>query len=251
MSRNGVDWRLVVGPAIVFGLWFLLKKFFLLNDIFLPSIGKTFSEIGTIFTQDGLADLVMTLYRVIASVGIALLLAVPSGLILGYHTSLYRQLEIVIDFFRSVPATAFFPLFILAFGIGNTSIIALSSFVCFWMILVNSIYGVWNCPKTRIKIAKSLGAGTYFLFNRIIVFDALPQILIGLRLSLSLSLVIVIVSEMLMGTKYGLGRIVYEGYATYQYARLYGGILLIGTIGYLINKITVSMERHLVHWIGH
>jgi len=251
MSRSGIDWHLMVGPAIVFGIWFFLKRFFLVNDIFLPSIEKTFGAIGTIFTQDGWADSVMTLYRVIISTGLALLLAIPLGLILGYYASLYRQFEIIIDFFRSVPATAFFPLFILVFGIGNTSIIALSSFVCFWVILVNSIYGVWNCPKTRMKIAKSLGAGTYFLFSRIIFFDALPQILVGLRLSFSLALIIVIVSEMLMGTKYGLGRIVYESYATYQYARLYGGILLIGTIGYGINKITVGTERHLLHWIGH
>lgn len=251
MNRKGIDFRPIVGPIIFFILWFSLKKFFLPNDIFLPSLGKTFNAIGMIVIQNGWSDSIMTLYRVTISTVIALSLAVPFGLILGYYSSLYRQYEIIIDFFRSVPATAFFPLFILAFGIGNTSIIALSSFVCFWVILINSIYGVWNCPKTRIKIVKSLGANIYFLFSRIIFFDALPQIMIGLRLSISLALVIVIVSEMLMGTKYGLGRIIYESYATYQYARLYGGILLIGTIGYGVNKLIVGMERRLIHWIGH
>lgn len=245
------DWQPLFGPLIIILVWALIKRFKIVDDIFLPPLDKTFIAIGYIFSQEGLVDVFMTLYRTIASTTMACLIAVPLGLLLGHFTSLYRKFEVIIDFFRSVPATAFFPLFILAFGIGNTSIIALSTFVSLWVILVNSIYGVWNCPKVRIKLAKSFGANNLFLFTNTIFFDALPQILIGIRLALSLSLVIVIVSEMLMGTQYGLGRIVYESYATYQSAKLYAGIFLIGLMGYSLNKISRDLEKKIVHWVGH
>lgn len=250
MNSHKLSLSSLAGPAFLILTWHILTVTKLVDPIFLPPVGPTVGAFLQLLISRGLNNLVATLMRALIGTIIATGMGVPLGLILGYYTKLYTYNEMLIDFFRSIPATAFVPLFILVFGLGNLSIISLTVFVCFWTILINSIYGVWNCSKMHIKLAKLYHATSYQLFSQIIFYDALPQIMVGIRLSLSLSLVMVIVAEMIMGAQQGLGRIIYDNYANFHTEQLFAGILLVGLAGFGVNRIALSLERELVHWVG-
>ena len=104
-------------------------------------------------------DFLQTLLRVTYAFAIAAALGVPVGIVLGANESIYRSLEFVIDFFRSTPATAMFPLFLLLFGLGEFSKISVAAFAAWLVIVFNVAYGVMNARQTRILAARSMGAG--------------------------------------------------------------------------------------------
>ncbi|KKR66795.1 MAG: Binding-protein-dependent transport system inner membrane component [Microgenomates group bacterium GW2011_GWA2_40_6] len=247
-KKNGlIGW---VGPLVLITIWAGVNLSGLVDSLYLPNVGEVAKRMVEFLSTDGWRHISSTLTRTLLSIGLATVIGVPLGLIIGLSPQLYQASEIIIDFFRSVPGTAFFPLFLLFFGVGDEVKIAITSFVVSWVMLLNSVYGVWNCPKTRMKIAKVFRASRWQIFREVIIFDALPQIVVGLRLSLSLALVITIVTEMYIGGNYGLGRKIYDSYIAYDTAKLYAIILVIGGLGLLINKSFGYFERKVVHWAG-
>lgn len=99
-------------------------------------------------------------------------------------------------------------------------------------------------------VAKNLLLSTWQTFVKIIFPEALPHISSGLRQSISFSLIIVVVIEMLVSTQYGLGRRVVDYHLTFEISSMYAVIILIGIIGYSINKVYVLLENKKVHWMG-
>ncbi len=140
-------------------------------------------------------DFLQTLLRVTYAFAIAAALGVPVGIVLGANESIYRSLEFVIDFFRSTPATAMFPLFLLLFGLGEFSKISVAAFAAWLVIVFNVAYGVMNARQTRILAARSMGAGTLRIFKDVIFFETLPQTFVGLRTAVSVALVVIIVAR--------------------------------------------------------
>lgn len=242
---------LLLGPIIVLFLWGVISVFKLANPLFLPSF---FDVVGSLFnllrSKTIFSDLWVTFYRTLAGFFIAGILGIPLGLLVGCYVRLYKSFEVVIDFFRSLPGTALFPLFLLIFGIGDGSKIATAVFVSLWIILINSAYGVLHSPKLRQKVALTFGASRLQIFRDVVVMDALPQIFVGLRTALSISLVVVVVSEMFIGSKFGLGQKIFDYYLTYETPKLYAILIMTGLLGYFLNKIFVVFEKRAVHWAG-
>jgi len=189
-----------------------------------------------------------TLWRMLAGFLLAAVAAIPLGVMLGYMRHAYSFSEFLIDFARSVPATALYPLFMLAFGIGNKSKIAIVAFACFFVILINSIYGVWNAPKTRVTMARTLRATWLQTFSKIVLFDALPQIFAGLRNGLSIALIMAVVAEMFIGTNTGLGFLIVNCKLAYDIPTMYAVIIILGAIGYLSSRGLLLIEKKTIHW---
>ncbi len=241
----------VIGPTVLLLLWFIVSGFGLVDPFFLPTplkVGRHLLEL--LATPSTYAHLSKTFYRMMVGFSLAALIGVPLGVVLGYWEKVYDSVEFVIDFFRSFPATAMFPLFMLAFGIGDGSKIALVVFGCSLLILVNTTYGVHNCSRTRKMVAQTMKASEAYIMSRVVLPEALPQISAGLRLALSLSLIIVVVLEMFIGTRRGLGYLIYNAHMTYQIADMYAFIVMAGLIGYFINQGYVKLEKKVIHWAG-
>ncbi len=240
-----------LGPLILIALWFLVTVTKMVDPFFLPSpvkVGRQLAEL--LSTASTYEHLFMTFYRMMTGYFLAVLIGVPLGIVLGYWEKVYESVEFIIDFFRSFPATAMFPLFMLAFGIGDGSKIALVVFGCSLLILVNTTYGVHGCSGTRRMVAETMKASEAYLMARVVLPEALPQISAGLRLALSLSLIIIVVLEMFIGTKRGLGFLIYNAHMTYQIADMYAFIVMAGLIGYFINQGYVKLENKVIHWAG-
>lgn len=239
-----------IGPLTILGLWWLVGVFKIIDPLYLPALPDVLKSFVAIFSSDGLLHLWSTLYRTLWGFALAGLLAIPFGILLGSSKKIYSSVEFIIDFFRSLPAPALFPLFLLFFGIGDAAKIAVAAFIAFWVILVNTIYGVWNASKIRAQVGLVFRASRFQVLKYITVFDALPQIFVGLRIALSLALILVVVTEMFIGTKFGLGQRIFDSYATYRIAQLYAFILIVGLLGYILNKFFVFFEKRIVHWAG-
>ena len=245
------DHKKWIGPVVLIAVWFLVTITKLVDPFFLPSPVAVGKELGILlFKAETYEHIFKTFYRMMAGYTIAAAIGVPLGIILGYWEKIYDSVEFIIDFFRSFPATAMFPLFMLAFGLGDGSKIALVVFGCSLLILVNTTYGVHGGSRTRKMVAETMKASEAYIMTKVVLPEALPQIAAGLRLALSLSLIIVVVLEMFIGTKRGLGFLIYNAHMTYQIPEMYAFIVLAGLIGYFINQGFVKLEDKVIHWAG-
>ena len=232
-------------------LWWLIKVFFFKSSDFLPSPFVTFNEIYALFVKyDLIVDIDSTLEKFVLGFGLAAFFGIPAGLILGYWKKGYLIFEIVIDFFRSIPVTALFPLFILFWGIGNTTIVAMVAIACFFVILINSAYGVIYVNKTYLTVMDSLKATLIQKFTNVVFYEALPFLFVGLRVAVSFGLIVVIVAEMFIGSQYGLGSRIYEAYESSLITDVYALTIIIGGLGYVMNRIFHLAEKRIIHWKG-
>lgn len=232
-------------------IWIMVARFQFVDKFFLPDpftvMGKFTQLLGTGVI---VSDLASTLGRVLIAFSIALAVGLPLGLLLGRSEKTYRSMEFVIDFFRSTPATALFPLFLLIFGITDKSKIAVAAFTSAFIIIFNTAHGVLHAKKSRILATQIMGATKMQIFRLVLFWESLPQAFIGLRSAISLSLVIIIVTEMFIGTTLGLGRKIIDSQITYELSTMYAIILLTGIVGYLLNLFFLLAEKRFLHWNG-
>ena len=170
------------------------------------------------------------------------------GVGMGRSRKVYEAFEFLVDFFRSIPVAALFPLFIIFFGIGDSSKIATTAWSTALIVIVNTMYGVRSCSRTREEFAKTLGANRIQILKTVVFPEALPSILAGLRTGLSIALIVVIMTEMFLGTPSGLGQRIFNAALLYNTADLYFAIGLTGLIGYALNQGFVQFESHLLRW---
>lgn len=241
---------LVIGPSATIAAWLLISATKVANPLFLPSFSDTVHALYAMLQTGSMyRDLWATLYRTALGFAIAAFLGIPLGLIFGYYAKLYSAFEIVIDFFRSLPGTSLYPLFLLLFGVGSGAQIATAVFVAVGVIFINSAYGVLHNSKVLQNVAMTLDARRLQIFYSIVTMEALPQIFAGLRTALSIALIVVVANEMFMGSNVGLGQKMFDYYLTYQTARLYAVLIMTGLLGYALNKLFRLFEARVLHWI--
>jgi len=238
-------------PTVIIIFWFIITNLNLISPLFLSTPQAVFLEIIRLFSSgEIIPDILSTLYRTFLGFIIACLIGIPIGLLMGYSNKIYSSLEFIVEFFRSIPATALFPLFLLFFGIGDQSKIALTAWTAGLVLIINSMYGVHMSKSLRIKAAKTMNIKGFKLFQKIIFPEALPQIFNGMRIAISLSLIIVIVTEMFIGSNFGLGYRIVNAQLMYKISEMYAIIFITGILGFLINKGFIQTEKKIVHWKG-
>jgi ABC-type nitrate/sulfonate/bicarbonate transport system permease component len=240
-----------VGVAVLILVWYAAIAARLVDPVLLPSPVEAMRALwnglagGTL-----LHDFLRTVERTILATLIAMVVAIPLGIVLGSWPKLYRALEFVVDFFRSTPASAMFPLFLVIFGVGDETKILVATFGAALVILFNVAYGVMNARKNRLLAAKVMGASPARILFEITLLESLPQTFVGLRNGVSLALVIVVVAEMFVGSADGLGHRVFEAQQLLQMPDMYAAIFAAGALGYCLNLLFQLVERRVVHWSG-
>jgi NitT/TauT family transport system permease protein len=239
----------ISGSLCLIFIWWLINLFGFWDEKLFPNIQNVSSRFfELVFSGEIFYQVWPTLYRTILGFLIATFFGVPVGLFIGSNLVLKRMFFPVIDFFRSLPGTAMFPLFLLFFGIGDGSKIAISIFLSFWVILLSSIHGVLYVSWQRKLVAKSFGANKRNIFWDVTFREASPHIFSGLKMGISLSLIAVVVSEMFIGSSNGLGQKIYDSYLTYESIDLFSWLIVTGFVGFFINKIVSIFDRRFLHW---
>jgi NitT/TauT family transport system permease protein len=239
-------------PFLLLAVWSFLTGFRLVDAIFLPDPWSVIVSMVKGLIAGSLAkDTLVTVLRSLAGFIVAAAIGVPLGLLIGRIKLLANATQPTIDFFRSIPATALFPLFLFFFGIADKAKIAIVVYACSLIVLVNTVYGAMQVKRPRILCAKVMGAGRFDIFWKIIVPESAPGIFAGLRIALSLSFVLIVVTEMFIGTTVGLGYQIMNAQMVYRTSDMYASIVLAGIVGYLANRSLLSVEARVLHWVGH
>jgi NitT/TauT family transport system permease protein len=241
----------VIGVVALIVLWYVAVWLRAVDPVLLPSPTEAFRALWKGMNGGKLgADFLKTVERTTLATLIAAGMAIPLGILLGASEKFYRSVEFVIDFFRSTPASAMFPLFLVVFGVGDKTKISVAAFGAFLVILFNVAYGVMNARKTRLLAAKVMGASRLRVLTDVTLLESLPQTFIGLRNGVSLALVIVVVAEMFIGSTDGLGQRVFESQQLFAMPDMYAAIFAAGALGYGLNLLFLIIERRFVHWSG-
>ena len=171
----------LVGVVVLVAIWWIATAANWVDPVLLPSPATTFQAFWKGMDGGRLGfDFMKTVYRTVMATVIAAVIAIPLGIILGSSERLYRSLEFVIDFFRSTPASAMFPLFLVLFGVGDETKISVAAFGAILVILFNVAYGVMNARKTRLLAAKVMGASPIRVLLDVTLLESMPQTFVGL-----------------------------------------------------------------------
>jgi ABC-type nitrate/sulfonate/bicarbonate transport system permease component len=239
----------LIGLLAFIVIWGLMKILFFKHSIFLSTPQETFVRLYELIVNESLLkDFNGTMTKFLSGFGLAVLIGVPAGYLLGINKRLYLASELVLDFFRSIPVTTLFPLFILFYGIGSEAIIAMITVACVFVIILNTAYGVFYVKESYINYLRTIGASKIQIFKHVIFHSSLPFLFVGLRTSVSFALIVVIVAEMFIGSNTGLGRRVYEAHETYLIPDVYAIIVFVGIIGFTLNKLFFMIEKRIIHW---
>ncbi|CAN5802119.1 ABC transporter permease subunit [soil metagenome] len=242
----------LIGPVLMLGLWWVAASADLVSEKLLPGPVETLTSLWTsLLSGEMLLDIGPTLLRTVYAFLIAAGIGIPIGVILGSSAKLYRTMEFVIDFFRSTPVTAVFPLFLLIFGIGDAAKISVAAFAAGLIVLFNVAYGVMSARQTRIMASKVMGASRTRILKDVMFFESLTQTFVGLRTGVSIALVVIIVAEMFIGSDSGMGHRIIDAQQVYDLTDMYSSILVTGAIGYGFNRMFLALDRRLIHWAGH
>lgn len=253
-ARKTVDWGRalpLVGPVVLLLLWDAVVRFGLIKAILLPLPGDTLATlVSGLLGGNLLPHFWVTLERTLLAFAIAAGIGMPLGIVLGSAERAYRSVEFLVDFFRSTPASALIPLFLLIFGISDVNKVAIAAFGAFLIVVFNSAYGVINARKQRVMAARVMGATRWQIFRDVLFWESLQPSFVGLRSAVSMALVIVVVAEMFIGSENGLGHKIIDAQQVMNVKVMYAAIMAAGILGYLLNVAFLFLERRIVHWSG-
>ena len=235
--------------VLIFALWEIVSALGIFDSFLFPSPVDVMQRFGGLFLgMEILPDLASTLVKIFVSLAIGSLMGILLGLLISRWDFVYNAVSPLLDFFRSVPATALFPLFLLIFGAGDPTNTALATWICAIYLSLHVSKGLRNASETAIITAKSLKKTELETLIHVRFREALPMIFVGFRTAVSLTVVLVIVAEMFVGTKAGMGKALIDAAYVYDIPKLYAGILIIGIIGYLLNYLVRKTEERVLHW---
>lgn len=236
-------------PLALLMSWQMATSFKAVSPLLLPSPWSVFHALLNLITRGAIfADLGMTVARMGTGLVLASIVGVSLGLAMGTFPTLYYATVPATDFFRSIPVTSLYPMFVLCLGVSHLAKIGMVFTASVFVIALNSAYGVFQSNKIRRQMAHLYGASPAQVFRWVVFFDALPQTMIGLRIAISYSLIVEILCEMFMGSQLGLGQRVIEAFTVYATDQLLALVLLTGVFGFLLNRMFVLLERKLVPW---
>jgi ABC-type nitrate/sulfonate/bicarbonate transport system permease component len=211
----------------------------------LTDILSTFADTW-LFERVG-SDVVPSLVRMGLGFGIAVVVAISTGLLLGVSARARRAVAPIVEFLRAIPPPALLPFAILVIGVGDSMKVFIIAFVCVWPILLNTIDGVTGVDPTLRETTRVYGISGRDRLWRVMLPAASPQIFAGMRTSLSLALILMVISEMVASTN-GIGYFVLQSQRTFAIPEMWSGILLLGILGYTLNGIFVLIERRVLRW---
>lgn len=201
-------------------------------------------EDGTLWMHIG-----SSLFRVATGFLLAVAIAVPLGLWMGWVKGAYLTLNPLFQILRPISPIAWIPIAILWFGVGNASPIFLIFISSVFPMIVQTIVGVQTIERRYLRAAENFGVSSYTLFRQVVIPAVLPQILVGMRVGLGVAWLVVVAAEMI-ALRSGLGYLIMDSRnAGNRYDLVIAGMIIIGLIGLLLDGIMRLLEGHkLVRW---
>ncbi len=190
-----------------------------------------------------------SLMRVGAGFGLAVLLAIPLGLWMGWVHGAFVTLNPIFQILRPISPIAWIPLAILWFGVGNASPIYLIFIASIFPMIVQTTAGVHTIEKRYLRAAENFDVPRRKLFLQVVLPATLPQIIVGMRIGLGVAWLVVVAAEMI-ALRSGLGYMIIDSRnAGNRYDLVVAGMIIIGLIGLMLDGLMRLLEgMKLVRW---
>lgn len=169
------------------------------------------------------------------------------GLAAGLSSRARSPANAIVSALFPIPKIALVPLFIIWFGVGEGSKIAVLAFGVFFPTVINTVAGVDGVPRNLIRMAQSFGLSNAAIIRKVVLPGALPAILSGFRITASLAIILLVAAEMI-GAQFGIGAFVLAAGNLYDTAALLAGIVVLSMLGLAVAWVLGWLERKLLAW---
>ncbi|MCU5707087.1 ABC transporter permease [Bacillus wiedmannii] len=240
--------RAITIPIIVLIIWQLAGVFDLVSKTVLPTpldIFLAFQEL--IKTGELFGHLSISVFRAAAGFFIGGSLGIILGTIVGFSTRSEHYLDPSVQMLRTVPHLAVAPLFVLWFGFGETSKVLLIADGAFFPLYVNAFLGIRGVDSKLFDVARVLEFSKRKLITKLILPAALPNLLLGARLSLGVAWVSLVVAE-LMGSTEGIGYMIMDARQFSNTDIVFVGIIIFAFVGKFSDSLVRLLEVKFLRW---
>jgi NitT/TauT family transport system permease protein len=238
-----------LGLMLPLASWALLTASGYVDPVFLPGPVQVVTRLANWMIEDDLwGDTMISMYRVIAGFALSAVLALPLGLLIGAFKPIEAILEPLTDFIRYMPAVAFIPLVMLWLGIGESAKISIIFIGTFFQMVLMVAENVRLVPRAQIEAAQTMGADRGEIVQLVLLQSAKPAILDTLRLTMGWAWTYLVVAE-LVAANSGLGYAILKAQRFLKTDTIFGGIILIGLIGLLMDQAFRWLHRRSFPWL--
>jgi nitrate/nitrite transport system permease protein len=254
--RVPFDWRglwlvvlpPVLGIALLIGVWALLT----MNSTTFPTPAATFEAAAKLFADpfyskgpndQGIGwNVLNSLERVGIGFGLAALVGIPLGFVLGRFVFLSRMVNPLVSLLRPVSPLAWLPIGLLVFKAANPAAIW-TIFICsIWPMIINTAVGVQRVPQDYLNVARVLNLSEWKIITRILFPAVLPYMLTGVRLSVGTAWLVIVAAEMLTGGV-GIGFWVWDEWNNLNVKHIIVAIFVIGIVGLLLEQLLIGIAK--------
>lgn len=235
------------GILLAAAIWQLLSSFSLFSTG-LPSFTDSFGRATHLLSRSAFWGEIGTTLTT-AAVGLVLTVAItiPLGLVIALSRRSQQIISTFVEILRPIPPLVYLPIAVLALGATTRTELVLVLSGSLWPMLIQVVYGVRSVDTQRIDVATVYGLTLGQRLRYVILPGATPYIMTGLRLTATFCLIIAVTAEML-GTKAGLGGDLAQSQVTGDNTQLFALVLVVGTIGVLVDLLGRVLEGHLLRW---
>ncbi len=239
---------------ILITIWYITTEYNLVNNVLMPSPREVlyrFIEIAKNGYNDIslLSHIYISFKRLFIAIVLAILTAIPLGLISGYFPMVGSIYDSFIHFYRPIPPLGYYTLLVIWMGIDDSSKIMLLYLAAFAPIYLICVSSVGQVKKEYILNALSMGASKKDIFFKVILPASLPSIFTGIRTAIGFSYTTLVSAEMVAATK-GLGWMVLDASRYLKVDVIFVGIIIMGISGILLDVGIRKIEKKYIFWKG-
>ncbi|MDM0013457.1 ABC transporter permease [Variovorax sp. J22P168] len=239
-------WLYLTTLALGLGLWWLAAA--RSGNALVPSPVQVAIAAWELALDGSLfANAAASLGRVLTGFVLGVALAIPAGFLMGWYRLARGLVEPWVQFMRTVPPLALIPLVIVILGIGEDAKVFVIFLASFLACVLATYQGVRNVDNTLVNAARVLGADDFTIFRRVVVPASTPFIFVGMRVALGSAWATLVASE-LIAAPTGLGRMMQVATQFLQTDRIVVGIIMIGLLGFVMDRLLLWAERRLTSW---
>lgn len=229
-------------------LWQLIAVSGLVDSTFLPTVGETLRALWEM-TRDGEIgwNLSISVYRAFAGLFIGSVLGIAIGTAMATSSRANGFFSPLVTATYSLPKSSLVPLFLLWFGIGNTTDILTVVLACLLPVIVSTYQGIKAVPPVIVWSARAMGTPRRKIAYRILLPAASLSIFTGVRIALGFCFVLTISSEMI-AAKIGIGKLIFFYGESGAYAYMFGGLLAVLIVAYFADRALLTVMHHILRW---
>jgi NitT/TauT family transport system permease protein len=211
----------------------------------LPIVARTF--VAMIADGTMLTHALYTISRVLIGFGVAVVIGIPLGILMGRMRAVEGFVLPLASALMPIPSLAWMPIFTLWFGLGDKVAVLVVFYAALFPMLLNAWSGVRAVNPLWLRAAGAMGADEHALFWKVIIPGASPFIITGLRQAFLRAWIAVVGAEMLAGSNFGLGWVIFDAKEFLNADVMLASLAVIGIIGFVFERVVLgSLERATV-----